>query len=401
MSMQETVQKVLDAATADLSQPNAVPGAVVYIADKTGQQVAWACAGVKQAGKDAPMTKDSVFWMASCTKLVTAIACMQLVEQGKVDLQSPVTRYVPELEEVTMLDGSKPKRVPTVWNCLTHTAGLAYSAFSRALKEHDEAKGRKVSNSFDTKKAGIWGPYVSEPGTEWEYSQAMDWVGLVVGKVSGLSLDAYFQKNIFARLGIESMSFLPKSAGLSDKLVGSHHRGTDGIISANEHWIEQDEAQIEIQMGGAGLWGNAAEYCQILVALLNGGTHPKSGGTILSSESVAELIKPQLDGKLANDVDREFVTEDANISHSLDGCTAKGAPKSWAFGGLRVLVPHPMAERSANSLFWCGIQNSYWWADFDEGTCGMVQTQIGPFLDMGTLGIFGEIETRVHAAYAS
>lgn len=400
MSMQETVQKVLDAATADLSQPNAVPGAVFYIADRSGDEIAWACAGVKQAGKPARMTRDSVFWIASCTKLVTAIACLQLVEQGKLDLQDPVIKHVPELESVTMLDGSSPKRVPTVWNCLTHTAGLAYSCFNPALRKHDASKGRKVVNSFDTTKASIWGPYVSEPGTEWEYSMAVDWAGLVVEKISGLTLNDYFQKNVFEPLGITSMTFLPQAAGLADRLVGSHYRNPDGIISPADFWIEQDERKIQIHMGGAGLWGNAGEYCQILIALLNGGQHPKTGAKMLSSTSVDELVRPQFGGKLANDIDREFITQDAAISHPMAGCTALGAPKSWALGGLRLLVQHPNAKRSDTSLFWCGIQNSYWWADFKDGTCGMVQTQIGPLLDAGTLGILAEIEPHVHAAYA-
>ena len=105
MSMQDTVQKVLDAATADVSQPTGVPGAVMYIADKTGKEIAWASAGVKQAGKSAPMTKDSVFWIASCTKMIATIAVMQLVEQGKLDLDDHKQLYklCPELEKVKVL----------------------------------------------------------------------------------------------------------------------------------------------------------------------------------------------------------------------------------------------------------------------------------------------------------
>ena len=401
MSLQDTVQKILDTATADVSQPNGVPGAVVYIADRSGKEVAWASAGVRQAGKPAPMTKDSVFWVASCTKLITAIACLQLVEQGKLDLQDAVTRHVPEFESVRLIDGSKPKKVPTVWNCLTHTCGLGYSFFNPKLKDLEAKKGRKVIDAFDASKQSILGPYVTEPGSEWEYGVGIDWAGRVVEQVSGLSLNDYFQKNIFQPLGIKHASFLPKTAGLSDKLVGSHYRNPEGIVSANEHWMQPDESKIEVQYGGAGLWANAAEYCQVLVALLNGGTHPKSGGQILKPESVDELIKEQLDGKLANDIDREFPNTDPTISNYFEGCTVKGIPKTWALGGIRLLVEHPMFKRSDKSLFWCGIQNSFWWADFKDGTCGMVQSQIGPFLDMGTLGILAQIEPQVHAAYAN
>lgn len=401
MSMQETVQKVLDAATADVTLPNAVPRAVVYIADKSGKEIAWASAGVKQAGKSEPMTKDSIFWIASCTKLITAIACLQLVEQGKLDLQDPVTQHVAEFESVTMMDGGKPKRVPTVWNCLTHTCGLGYSFFNPKLKDLEAGKGRKVIDSFDTSKQSILGPYVTEPGTEWEYGHGIDWAGQVVEKVSGLSLDEYFQKNIFQPLGIRHASFLPQAAGLSDKLVGSHYRNPSGVISANDHWMQRDESKIQVHYGGAGLWANAAEYCQVLVALLNGGVHPKTGSRILSTQSVDELIKEQLQGKLADDMDREFPNTDPKMTNWFEGCTVKGVPKTWTLGGVRLLVQHPMFQRSEKSLFWCGIQNSYWWADFKDGTCGMVQKQIGPFLDMGTLGVLAQIEPQVHAAYAS
>ncbi|SNX85886.1 related to transesterase [Melanopsichium pennsylvanicum] len=401
MSIQQTVQKALDTATADLSQPNAVPGAVMYIADKSGKQVAWASSGVRQAGKSEPMTKDSVFWIASCTKLITAIACLQLVEQSKISLQDPVTKYVPEMEKVTMVDGSKPKNVATIWNCLTHTCGLGYSFFNRTLKDLEAEQGRKVIDSFDASKHSIMGPYVTEPGSEWEYGVGIDWAGQVVEKVSGKSLNDYFHEAIFKPLGIKHASFLPHKAGLSDKLVGSHHRNKQGIISPNSHWMQHDESKIDVQYGGAGLWANAAEYCQILVALLNGGTHPKSGGKILNPESVDELVKGQLTGKLQEDMDREFPNTDPDISNYFEGCTVKGVPKTWALGGLRLQVEHPMFKRSDKSLFWCGIQNSFWWCDFKDGTCGMIQSQIGPFLDMGTLGILAQIEPQVHAAYAS
>lgn len=354
MSLQDTVQKVLDTATADITQPNAVPGAVMYIADKSGKELAWASAGVKQAGHSAPMTKDSVFWVASCTKLITAIACLQLVEQGKINLQDPVTKYVPEMEAVTMMDGSKPKQVPTIWNCLTHTCGLGYSFFNHKLKDLEEKKGRKVIDSFDGSKQSILGPYVTEPGSEWEYGLGIDWAGQVVEKASGLSLNDYFQQHIFKPLGIKHASFLPKTAGLSDMLVGSHHRNKEGIISANNHWMQPDESKIEVHYGGAGLWANAAEYCQVLVALLNGGTHPKTGGKILSPESTEELLKEQLSGKLADDMEREFPNTDPDITNYFEGCTVKGIPKTWALGGLRVLVEHPMFKRSDKVSFESG-----------------------------------------------
>lgn len=194
--------------------------------------------------------------------------------------------------------------------------------------------------------------------------------------------------------------FLPKKAGLSDKLVGSHHRNPEGIISANEHWMQPDESKIEIHYRGASLWANAAEYCQILIALLNGGTLPKTNTTILTPKSVQELIKEQLTTKLADDIDREFPNTDPTITNYFQGCTVKGIPKTWTFRGLGLLTQHPMFKRTEKSLFWCGIQNSYWWCDFNDGTCGMIQSQIGPFLDMGTLGILAQIEPMVHAAYA-
>ncbi|PWZ02430.1 beta-lactamase/transpeptidase-like protein [Testicularia cyperi] len=396
MSLQETAQKVLDQATADPTSPNAVPGAVVYVSDKSGKPVVWASAGVRQLGKSDPMTKDSIFWIASCTKLVTAIACLQLVEQGKLDLQDNVTKYCPEFANTKMYDGSEPEQHPTVWNCLTHTCGLGYPFFNKHVDEYFTKHNQR---SFSCQRVTIESPYVTQPGTEWEYGGGIDWAGQVVEKISGLSLNDYCQQNIFKPLGITSMSFLPQSAGLMDRMAGSHHRDADGVLSPNQHWMEQDDSKIQVHYGGAGLYANASEYVQILVALLNDGTHPK-GGQILKPESVKELRREQLTGKHVDDMDREFPNVRPDEANWFEGCTVKGIKKNWALGGIRVLVEHPMFKRSDDSLFWCGIQNSFWWCDFKDGTCGMVQGQIGPFLDMGILGILAQVEPQVHAAYA-
>lgn len=307
MALQEKLQKELDAECAD---SNRIPGAILYLADRNGDTLAHIASGLRSADKKEPMALDQLHWIASCTKLITAIACLQLVEQGKVKLDEPVVTIVPKLGQLMVDDGShqlrEPKTKVTLHHLLTHTAGQSYEFFNPQTCHHFTKSGLK---SFSASRDTITAPLVADPGTKWEYGTSIDWASQVVEHVSGLDLDSYFKKHIFEPLGIKSMTTKPEtgvSGGVKARLAGLHQRGKDGNITAIPHLIQLDESKLEVQYGGAGLFANAAEYCQILVALVNGGTHPKTKGQILKPESVEELFKDRLSEKLVADLDRPF-----------------------------------------------------------------------------------------------
>ncbi len=193
-------------------------------------------------------------------------------------------------------------------------------------------EGRKVFDAFDASKESIMGPYVTEPGSEWEYGVGMDWAVSVVEKISGLSLNDYFQRTSSSPRRQACASFLPKQAGLTDKLVGSPPPRPGG-----DHLGQRPlDAAGRIQDRGAVRWrwtvANAAEYCQVLVALLNGGTHPKTGGKIPFGLERRRARQGAAHRQASEDMDREFPNTDPNHHQLLRGMYRQGRPQDVGAG---------------------------------------------------------------------
>src|SRR5450432_893678 len=141
-----------------------------------------------------PVTADAIFAIASMTKAATTVAALQLVEQGKVTLNEPVAKHLPQLEKLDVLDGFdaagkpilRPAKTPiTLKHLLTHTSGLCYDVWDGNMFRYAEHGG-----------VGTIGPLMFEPGARWQYGQGVDWAGRLVEKISGMSLDDYFQARI-------------------------------------------------------------------------------------------------------------------------------------------------------------------------------------------------------------
>ncbi|KAF5375117.1 hypothetical protein D9758_000027 [Tetrapyrgos nigripes] len=373
--MSQYIANARSLLTETCKDPNKIPGAVLFAADRSGNTLLHEAAGVRQVGSSEPLSKDALFWMASCTKLITAIAAVQLVEAGKLQFDTPIREVVPEIAKL-----EQGYNTPTTLrHLLNHTAGQSYPFFNIDTEAYF-AKHNILP--FGCKFASISGPLNAEPGTRWEYSTAVDWAGLVVEKASGLNLDAYFKKNIFEPLGIKNITLLPQTGipgGVKPRLAGLHFREKDGTIRAMEHLIEMDESQQEVLYGGSGAFGNAREYCQILVALMNEGTHPVTKGKILSPASVKELLRDQLtDEKLIKDLDRPIPAAQPELTNPLT--VLEGVPKNWAFAGCKTPQGMPTG-RTSQGVWWAGIANHYWFLDNETGVCGMIQCQVLPFFD--------------------
>lgn len=253
--MTESITKVKDSFAAACKDENKIPGAILAAVDRSGKLLLHESAGLRQVGGKEEMSKDALCWMASCTKLITAIACMQLVEQGKLKLDEPIRSVLPEIEKLEQ--GYKTQT--TLRHLLTHTSGQSYPFFNHDTLDYFKKNGL---TSFGCSRKSINAPLRAEPGTQWEYGSSIDWAGQAVEKVSGLSLDAYFKKNIFEPVGIKNMTLLPESGvpgGVKKTLAGMNFKQQDGKVKPMDHVIEQQESKIEVQYGGAGAYGNAAE----------------------------------------------------------------------------------------------------------------------------------------------
>jgi methyl acetate hydrolase len=213
-----------------------VPG-VVAIATNHEGNVYEGAAGVRQLGEPAAMTTDTVFAIFSTTKAIAGTTCLQLVEEGKLDLDVPAKSYVPEIGKLEVLDGfdadgapilRPPKRDITTRMLLLHTAGLAYEFFNesylRLVNEHGQMS--IVSGA----KAALMTPLVFDPGDAWEYGSNIDWAGLVVESITGKRLGEVMQERVFEPLGMRSTAF-GITPEMRPRLACVHQRNADGALT--------------------------------------------------------------------------------------------------------------------------------------------------------------------------
>src|SRR3984957_10496073 len=199
----------------------------------------------KDDAKESAMTADSVFWIASMTKAVTAAAAMQLVEQGKLSLDAPIGTVLPDLAAPQVLEGfdanGEPKLRPaknpiTLRHLMTHTAGFAYDMWNGDMVKYLEKTGTPGVTSC--KNAALKTPITSDPGTRWEYGTNIDFVGKAVEAVSGKRLDAYLRDHMFTPLGMTDTGFKLTDT-MRQRLVGMHARGADGKLAPIPFELEQ------------------------------------------------------------------------------------------------------------------------------------------------------------------
>ncbi|MBS0410332.1 MAG: beta-lactamase family protein [Proteobacteria bacterium] len=347
-----------------------------------------AAAGVRGADNPAAMSEDTVFWIASLTKALTSAAAMQLVEQGRVSLDEPVSRWLPRLAAPKVLEGfdadgkplTRPARTPiTLRHLLTHTSGLAYDFFSADLVRYLQATGESLMGAEDPDI-----PLLFEPGAGWQYGISTDWTGKLVEAVSGESLDAYMQAHLFEPLGMADTTFSPGEA-LAGRRASVHQRLPDGGVVPIPFGMPSPPY---FAMGGGGLYATAGDYLKFLRAILGGGA--LEGARILKAETVAEMARNQI-GDLGVGA---LKTSNPMLSNDFEPMA--GQPKGWGLGFLINHGPGP-AGRGAGALAWAGLANCYYWIDPAAGRTGVVMSQVLPFADPKVLETFEAVE---RAAYA-
>eukprot|EP00026_Physarum_polycephalum_P009631 Phypoly_transcript_09760.p1 GENE.Phypoly_transcript_09760~~Phypoly_transcript_09760.p1 ORF type:complete len:399 (-),score=67.66 Phypoly_transcript_09760:74-1270(-) len=380
-----TAPKIIETLNAFTSKPNGIPGVVFRAIKKDGIVLFEGSSGVKGlAHKDQPMTTDSVFWGASCTKLLTAVAALQLVEQGKISLSDEVEKYLPEIGKLKVLTGfdsedkpifQEPKTKITIQHLLTHTSGIIYEVYSPMMKKYAELNN--IPYIFSTKRATFTYPLAFEPGTSWNYGYGMDWVGFVIEKVTGLTLDAYMKQFIFAPLGMNSTTFVT-NAELDARHAKLHLRAPDSTLTEIDSKIPLGD-KTELHMGGAGIHTTAEDYSTVLLALLNGGE--ANGQRILKKETV-ELLFSDQSTPLEKSTQQPQETVMPEVTNSVT--FPAGVPMVWTFGGMKFNCDLPTG-RTAGSVWWSGATNCFWWVDRAKGVAGVLLTQILPYSDAQVL----------------
>jgi CubicO group peptidase (beta-lactamase class C family) len=364
-----------------------VPG-IVAMATNGRDTLYQGAFGVRRLGEPAPMTLDSVFWIASMTKAITSVACLQLVEQGRVGLHQPLGAIVPKLSNPQVLEGfdadGRPllrpaKREVTLHDLLTHTSGYAYEMWNADLGRYLRATGRPGMASGLV--AAMDMPLAFDPGTRWEYGISTDWVGKTIEAITGRTLGGYIAEHITGPLGMVDTVF---GAPETDRLVTVHVRTAEGGLRPGS---SGRTGRPELESGGGGLYSTAPDYLRFLAALLLG------GGPLLLPETVALMAQNQI-GDL--DVVRmESVMPAASNAVEL----FPGMTKRWGYGFL-INTAEGHAGRSAGSLAWAGLPNCYYWLDLKRQVAGLTMTQILPFADAGVLDVLERFEAGIYAGLA-
>jgi CubicO group peptidase (beta-lactamase class C family) len=342
-------------------------------------------------GGEADMTVDTVIWLASMTKAITSVAAMQLVERRQLSLDEPLSKHLPELGEVQVLDGfdesgvprlRPPRRPITLRHLLTHTAGFAYHIWNADMFRYQRHTG--IPAIGECKLITLTLPLVFDPGERWHYGINIDWVGRAVERLSGQDLEEYFKEHIFQPLGMSSTSFI-LSPAQRERLAGMHVREADGSLTVTPFEAEQNP---EFYMGGGGLYSTGQDYLRFLRMILGNGE--LDGARVLEPETVAEVNKNQIGDLL---VDR-LTTSVPGASNDAE--FFPGLAKKWGLAYMINAEDAPVG-RTAGSLAWAGLANTYYWIEPTRRVAGVLLTQILPFADATVLNLFESFERAIYA----
>ncbi len=335
-----------------------------------------------------PMRIDTIFQIASMSKAIVSAAAMQLVERGQLSLDQPIEEVLPGLASPNVItgfdaDGQTQVRAATrpitLRHLLTHTAGLGYAFVHADLWRHFAAIGIAEPGSM----ASITMPLLFDPGDRWDYSVATDWVGLAVEAASGETLGDYLKQNLFAPLGMKHTDFRDEQA-MPPGAAQVFARLANGTLAPNPMNLGGGE----FQSGGGGLSSTAPDYDRFLRMILGGGA--LDGHRVLAESTVATMtanaIGPLRAGYMPSALP-DFAPPYDPFPDQHSG---------WSVGGFLINPERGPNGRSAGSLHWAGIFNSYYWADPATGIAGIFMGQLLPFGDPATLAAFGALERMAY-----
>jgi len=336
-----------------------------------------------------------VFRIASMVKLITSVAAMRLVEQGKLSLDGPVPEIDPAIADPQVLDGfdakgapllRPPKRPIALRHLLTHTSGFTYRLWdAEAIKYVNAVEKVPAPERFKLPRT----PLMFDPGERWQYGTSIDWVGRIVETISGEPLETHFKKYIFEPLGMKDTTF-EITAALRTREASGHHRQPDGSLKPEPmEPVPKPNALPRRHSGGGGIYSTAPDYLTLIRMLMHGGSF--EGARILEPETVALMGRNQI-GSVEAGI---LKTTAPRLSNDVD--FFHGISLKWGFGHMINMQPVPEA-RSAGSMTWAGLYNTYYWIDPKKHVAAVFMTQVLPFADEHALRVYRQFERGVYAA---
>ncbi len=343
-----------------------LPGAVVLLA-RHGKIALFESLGFQRADDATPMTRESLFRIYSMTKPVVSVAVMMLMEQGKLLLGDPISKYLPEFagQKVLVTGNGETGSLPvgsgaTVQDLLRHTAGLTYEFLGTSLlqKQYIQARIRtdlrdRSNAEFTPVLAGL--PLFAQPGSVWEYSRGTDVLGRLVEVLSGQTLGQYLQAQILTPLGMVDTAFsvMPEK---HDRIAEPFGRDPDG---APQMRVFDVRKPVAFESGGGGLVSTARDYARFLQFMLNRG---ELGGVRLLGPSIVN-----------------FMTSDHLGSIPVNpGGSRTLLPPGYGFGlGFAVRTARGVSAvpGSVGMYYWGGLAGTTFFVDPAEDMFAMLMIQ--------------------------
>ena len=356
----------LDSAMNALVNDQKLPGIVVAIA-RNGKVGHWKAFGSRVVKPADPMEKNDLFRIYSMTKPIVTTGLMILVEEGKVKLEDPVSKYVPEVGKMKVYTAAglvEPNRPVTVRDLLRHTSGLTYGFFGATHVDSLYVKARPSEQSknlveFMTRLGEL--PLIAQPGTVFNYGFSTDVAGRVIEIASGMSLDKFLAARVTGPLKMPDTSF--------EVPVDKRSRFTGYYARAGTNWILADSPDsgtytkaVTLLSGGGGLISSTQDYLRFMQMILNYGE--LDGVRILQRKTVAEMLRNQLPGEA--------------VPITL---TAADPIRTTGFGlGFAVVVDvQNQSLGPVGAAGWGGYANTFFWVDPANNLSAVVMTQFFPF----------------------
>jgi CubicO group peptidase (beta-lactamase class C family) len=335
---------------------------------REGQATRRTCVGWRDLEAGLPVERDTLFRIASLTKPVTSVAALMLMEEGRFELDDPITRIAPEFSEMRVLrspDGpldetDRAERQITFEDLLTHRSGLTYASFHRGpiAKAYNDALGGEIDSAVqpDDWIAGLGSlPLIDQPGAGFHYGHSTDLLGLLMARMEGASLGEIFERRIFRPLGMKDTAF---SVPLEKRERRSEQYGFDEdgrlmkrlIVPGGAAMAERPET-MAYESGGQGLWSTLDDY--LTFARLFAGDGAVDGVRLLKPETLAMMMTDRL-------------TSEQRAKARLLGMPVFAA-HGFGLGVAVVLDPvnaDPMRCRGAvGTVGWPGAYGGWWQAD--------------------------------------
>ncbi|WP_169711688.1 serine hydrolase domain-containing protein [Henriciella litoralis] len=342
---------------------------------KDGEVAQYGEYGVRDVETATPVQPGTIYRIYSMSKPITGVALMQLYEQGKFSLDDPITKFIPEFENLKVLDGENEDGTPilvdlerpaTMRELMSHTAGFAYGLggtdYANNQFRDQEVLRAPDFDTFIDKVAGI--PLLYQPGEKWYYSAAVDIQGYLVEKLSGMPFGEYLDANVLTPLNMDDTGFFVPEADY-DRLadVTTYYEEAGKFVPFYTENVQFKESTVPFESGGGGLVSTIDDYARFSQMMLNGGS--LSGQQILKPETVALMTQNQL--------------PDDVVGIGFDGTNANlQAGEPHKFGLDFGIITDPAAMKSpagTGTYYWGGAAGTWFWIDPENDLffIGMIQ----------------------------